>query len=214
MAIKLTVASMQAACGGCFLLINLWRQNKFHKYKQFVSPHTSPKPPKYSRIFSSGVSGDKPPTKIFLTGSFVFMALALFGSMTFPFSLCSFWSMTWGKWKHNLTQFKLNVSLMFWVRPTLLQFQYLDYTNNLLHKIKEFCDFWTLSTDTDSSDNWNHLLTSRSKSVTFLKKYCTHPHLILKPYEVKNLYFRYHKGQWRWKLFRALYLQHLKKVNS
>jgi len=51
--------------------------------------HTSPKEPKYSLTFSSGVSGERPPTKIFFTGSLLFMALAFLGSMTFPLSLCS-----------------------------------------------------------------------------------------------------------------------------
>lgn len=56
--------------------------------------YTSPNVPKYSLIFSSGVSGDKPPTNIFFTGSFVFIAFALFGSITLPFNLCSFCSIT------------------------------------------------------------------------------------------------------------------------
>lgn len=54
------------------------------------SLHTSPKAWKYSLIFSSGVSGEMPPTKIFFTGSLDFMAFAFLGSITFPLSLCSF----------------------------------------------------------------------------------------------------------------------------
>ncbi len=57
---------------------------------------TSPKAPKYSRIFSSVVSGLRPPTKIFLAGSF-FMAMALLGSICRPSSLCSFCSSTFQK---------------------------------------------------------------------------------------------------------------------
>lgn len=54
---------------------------------------TSPKAPKYSRTFSSVVSGLRPPTKIFLTSSF-FIAMALLGSICRPSSLCSFCSST------------------------------------------------------------------------------------------------------------------------
>lgn len=58
-----------------------------------MQQHTSPKVPKYSWITSFEVSGLRPPTKIFLTGSF-FMAMAFLGSMTRPSSLCSFCSKT------------------------------------------------------------------------------------------------------------------------
>ena len=162
LAIKLTVASMQVAFGGCFLLLNLWRQNKFYKYKQFISPHTSPKPPKYSLIFSSGVSGDKPPTKIFLMGSFVFIALALFGSMTFPFSLCSFWSMTCGKLKHDLTrgssetfhwcfeQGPVNLYLVFVNAIASISILWLQQCFVAQNQTVPW--FWSLSTDVDSSD--------------------------------------------------------------
>lgn len=54
---------------------------------------TSPKVPKYSSMTSFEVSGLRPPTKIFLTGSFL-MAIALFGSICRPSSLCSFCSRT------------------------------------------------------------------------------------------------------------------------
>lgn len=50
---------------------------------------TSPKAPKYSRIFSSVVSGLRPPTNIFLTGSF-FIAIAFLGSICLPSNRCSF----------------------------------------------------------------------------------------------------------------------------
>lgn len=66
---------------------------------------------------------------------------------------------------------------MFWVRPNLLQFQHVDYTSNLLHKnrvlwfliiIHWHRHIWQLET----------LLPSRSKSITFFKKYSTHPHTL------------------------------------
>lgn len=62
----------------------------FFKKKIIYTFYTSPKASKYSLIFSSGVSGERPPTNIFFTGSLDFMALALLGSITFPLSLCSF----------------------------------------------------------------------------------------------------------------------------
>lgn len=54
---------------------------------------TSPKAPKYSLMASSVASGFRPPTKIFLAGSF-FIAIALLGSIWRPSSLCSFCSST------------------------------------------------------------------------------------------------------------------------
>lgn len=54
---------------------------------------TSPKVPKYSWMTSFEVSGLRPPTKIFLTGSF-FMAMAFLGSICRPSNLCSFCSRT------------------------------------------------------------------------------------------------------------------------
>lgn len=83
----------QLSCGVCYIsaqtshkatLLNEWKHSKQ------TNIGTSPKAPKYSLTFSSGVSGERPPTKIFFTGSFPFMALAFLGSITFPLSLCSF----------------------------------------------------------------------------------------------------------------------------
>lgn len=65
---------------------------------------TSPKVPKYSWMTSFEVSGLRPPTKIFLTGSF-FMAMAFFGSITLPSSLCSFCSRTFLEQKHKTFKF-------------------------------------------------------------------------------------------------------------
>lgn len=56
--------------------------------------HTSPNVPKYSWMTSFEVSGLRPPTKIFLIGSF-FIANAFLGSITLPSSLCSFCARTW-----------------------------------------------------------------------------------------------------------------------
>lgn len=65
----------------------------FWKLMNSTEYHTSPKVPKYSWMTSFEVSGFRPPTKIFLTGSF-FMAMAFLGSITLPSNLCSFCSRT------------------------------------------------------------------------------------------------------------------------
>lgn len=69
--------------------------NMVHTFIYFLTLLTSPKAPKYSRIWSSEVSGLKPPTKTFLGGSLPWIALALLGSISFPSNLCSFNSNTY-----------------------------------------------------------------------------------------------------------------------
>lgn len=89
---KLNILNLQER-RKCFLCkhfhtcLCLWRNAMVHQKT------TSPKAPKYSSMTSFAVSGLRPPTKIFLTGSF-FIAKALLGSITLPSSLCSFCAST------------------------------------------------------------------------------------------------------------------------
>lgn len=68
---------------------------------ELIDSFTSPKAPKYSSITSLAVSGLRPPTKIFLTGSF-FIAMAFLGSICRPSNRCSFCSRTYAKKIHLL----------------------------------------------------------------------------------------------------------------
>lgn len=79
-----------------FIPVCLWRNATVHQKKT-----TSPKAPKYSSMTSFAVSGLRPPTKIFLTGSF-FIAKALLGSITLPSSLCSFCASTFEQTAQNI----------------------------------------------------------------------------------------------------------------
>lgn len=70
-----------------------WNLGEKNKTTKTNKDHTSPKVPKYSWMTSFEVSGLRPPTKTFLTGSF-FIAKAFLGSITLPSNLCSFCART------------------------------------------------------------------------------------------------------------------------
>lgn len=101
----MTILSVKRQSGDSVLLAELQKWPKLHVQK-YVLRFTSPKAPKYSLTFSSGVSGERPPTKIFFTGSLPFIALAFLGSMTLPLSLCSFCVATLGMRKQQFKHYK------------------------------------------------------------------------------------------------------------
>ncbi len=86
---------------------------------------------KYSRILSSVVSGFSPPTKIFFMGSF-FIAIAFFGSICRPSSLCSFCAKTCVK-RNNDSAFHRRITRLQVSRSTKA---YLFYTGWLFKKNK------------------------------------------------------------------------------
>lgn len=105
-----------------FILVCLWRNAIVHQKT------TSPKAPKYSSMTSFAVSGLRPPTKIFLTGSF-FIAKALLGSITLPSSLCSFCASTFEQTAQNI--FFKNTLMLCTIQP--LAVQLFCFSTHLLH---------------------------------------------------------------------------------